>query len=140
MSSLHILFSSTFNLDDLAREKTLRHDGLLARPDFSKATEHHNNFDQETWNSFLDCFHGVEETTIPLAASARLSRIEAAAAQAEASRKKLYYGSIQYVLSYGEMALSLSVFGDHETGKAKICYLDAWFGKSLPSFARLWQL
>lgn len=123
----HLFFRSTFNLDDLQRQKMFKHDGLFGRPDFNTG-EDVNEFSAATWESVMAHFHGQPETSFDTVAEARYGRIKEAI---ERHPKTVKYGSICYVLSYGEIAALLAVFADRETGSASVEYLNIFFGMSI---------
>ena len=124
----YLIFHSIFNLDDLERQKVIKHDGLFGRPDLHTGADV-NAFSKETWESVKMHFDGLPETSFGTVADARYGRIAQAI---QRNPKTVNYGTICYVLSYGEIAALLAVFADPETGSASVQYLDIWFGMKSP--------
>lgn len=71
----------------------------------------------------------MNDTSIPVAAAAKYNRV-----MTETKRdSKIVYGPQQFILSYGETALYISVLGNPVTGVAPVKYVKTFFGKSFPT-------
>lgn len=68
----------------------------------------------------------MKETSIPVASAAKYNRVKTEMAR----DSKIVYGPQQFILSYGETALYISVLGDPVTGVAPVSYVKTFFGKS----------
>jgi hypothetical protein len=88
------------------------------------------SFNETIFNEVMEFYSGMNETSMPVAAKEKYARV-----QEEAGRDSRFtYTAQQFVLSYCETALYLSVMGDPTTGVAPLEYVKDFFGESLCSF------
>lgn len=117
----------SFDLNNLDKHNfPIEHDASLSRADFNEGGDN-TSFNQTIFNEVLAFYEGSDYTSIPVAAIAKYARV-----QTELARDpKFTYTPQQFVLSYGETALYLSVMGDPITGVAPLDYVKIFFGKQL---------
>ncbi|WPH00419.1 Chloroperoxidase [Acrodontium crateriforme] len=105
----------------------IEHDCSLSRKDAYFGDDH--TFDQDTFNQVLAYFDGSEVATIPAASKGRYHRVQ----QSMATNPELSYGALQFVLSYGETALYLSVLDNPLRGNPPVSYVKSFFeNETLP--------
>ncbi|KAK1495353.1 hypothetical protein CCUS01_13486 [Colletotrichum cuscutae] len=114
--------NATFNLDDLNTHgmAVIEHDGSLSRNDFYFGDNH--SFNKDIWESVAVAFTNTT-ISIPTAAKARVSRLQAAAAANPVFN--LTADGTQF--SFIETALYLSVFGNLEDGNANTEWVKVLF-------------
>ena len=112
-----------FDLDALNKHNAIEHDGSLSRADAS--TGDNFSFNQTIFDSYMAFYDGVAEANPELAGKARMARIKTE----QARDPKFKYGPKAQLISNGETALILGVFGDVETGIAPVEFIRIWFGK-----------
>lgn len=115
----------SFDLNDLDEHNfPIEHDASLSRQDAYFGNDY--SFNQTTFNQVLSYYAGMNTTSIPVASHAKYSRV-----QTESQRDPTFtYGPREFLLSYGETALYLSVMGDPTTGIAPVDYVEIFFGKT----------
>lgn len=101
----------------------IEHDCSLSRQDAYFGDDH--TFDQDSFNQVLAYFDGAERVTIPAASKARYHRVQ----QSMANNPTISYGANQFVLSYGETALYLSVLDSPLRGNPPVSYVKSFFGE-----------
>lgn len=112
----------TFDLDDLQEHNfPIEHDASLSRLDNYFGND--DPFNNASWSQVLDSFGDAETITIPIAGKARYARVT----DSRTRNPDFTYTPIQFVLSYGETALYLSVLGDPITGTAPLSYIKDFF-------------
>jgi len=126
----------TFDLDDLDEHNfPIEHDASLSRADFYLDQGDNHSFNQSVFDTVLAYYNGMANTSIPVAAMAKYNRV-----QTEQSRDpKFTYTPQQFVLSYGETALYLSVMGDPITGIAPVDYVKIFFEQERLPYAEGWR-
>ncbi len=112
-----------FDLDNLDKHNAIEHDGSLSRADAS--TGNNYSFNQTIFDTYMAFYDGTNEATPELAGKARMFRIKTEQEQDPA----FHYGPKAQLISNGETALILGLFGDVETGVASVNYIRIWFGK-----------
>ncbi|EPE27336.1 Cloroperoxidase [Glarea lozoyensis ATCC 20868] len=123
-----------FDLDQLDRHNIfIEHDASLSRADTIAGDNH--SFNQTIWDTVLDYYTGMSDTSIPVAAKAKYNRVTTEAERDPA----FFYGPVQFVLSYGETALYLSTMGDPITGVAPIEYVRALFEEERLPYQEGWK-
>jgi len=70
-------------------------------------------------------------TDFESASKARYGRVLACQKAHEAANKEFQYGIKEFILSYGETALLMSLLGDPKEGKIPIEFMKVLFGKSV---------
>lgn len=117
-----------FDLDQVNKHGLIEHDVSLSRND--AALGDNNTFDQYTWDGVLQTYGDNKETDFAHVSKARYDRFLACKKAHEAAERDFEFGIKEFILSYGESALFLSILGDPENGKIPIEYLKVLFGKS----------
>lgn len=99
-----------------------RHDASLSRQDkfFGEWTD----FNQTIFNEVLAFYEGMDIATIPVTAAAKYARVQ----DTQKNNPQALYGPREFLLSYGEAALYLSVLGNPTTGDAPVDYVKIFFG------------
>lgn len=114
--------SGTFDLDNLDEHDLIEHDSSLSRDDYYFGDDH--SFNTQKWQQVLSYVNGSSSTfTISSAARAKYARLETQ----KSLNPDFTYTPQQFILSYGETALYLSVMGDPVTGIAPVNYVRAFF-------------
>ena len=113
----------TFDLDNLDKHNAIEHDGSLSRADSSTGDNH--SFNQTIFDTYMAFYDGVNETSLELAGKARMSRIKTE----QGRDATFHYGPKAQLISNGETALIVSVFGDIDTGIAPVEFIRIWFGE-----------
>jgi len=140
LSVLNNPLATSFDLNNTDKHNfPIEHDASLSRADYYLDNGGNYSFNETIFNKVLAFYSGMNETSIPVAAKAKYVRV-----QEEAGRDSHFtYTAQQFILSYGETALYLSVMGDPITGVAPLEYVKVFFGESLCSFlnhiANLWH-
>ncbi|TVY75661.1 putative sterigmatocystin biosynthesis peroxidase [Lachnellula suecica] len=118
------LLATSFDLNQLDEHNfPIEHDASLSRADYYLNNGDNYSFNQTNFDQVLAFYEGMNETSIPVAAKAKYARV-----QTELARDpKITYGALQFVLSYGETALYLSVFGNPTTGVGPVEYVKTFF-------------
>lgn len=112
----------SFDLDQLAQHNfPIEHDATLSRLDHYFGDD--NPFTNNSWDQVLSSYGDATTITIPIAGAARYARLN----HSKTRNPKLTYTPIQFILSYGETALYLSVLGDPITGNAPVSYVKDFF-------------
>ena len=116
------LVKSSFDLNDLDQHNfPIEHDASLSRLDFYQGDDH--SFNNATWQTVVAYTQGSETFNISSAAHAKYNRVQ--------TQRKVNptfsYGPREFILSYGETALYLSVMGDPVTGIAPVSYVRSFF-------------
>ena len=124
----------SFDLDMLSKhDVVIEHDASLSRADASTGDNH--SFNQSIWNSVLAYYSGQSAATIPVAAKAKFNRV----VTEEARDKSFSYGPAQFLFSYGETAIYLSVMGDPVTGVAPLGYVNSLFEEERLPYEQGWR-
>lgn len=114
----------SFDLNDLDEHNfPIEHDASLSREDFH-VNGNDYGFNQTVFDSVVAYFHGTD-ATVATAAKAKFNRVVVERAR----DARFQYGPREFVLSYGETALYLSVMGDPITGVAPVKYVKVFFGE-----------
>lgn len=118
--------AQSFDLADLSRHNfPIEHDASLSRADYYLDNNDNYSFNETIFNKVLSFFQRMVHTTIPVAAKAKYARVS----EERARDSHFTYTPQQFVLSYGETALYLSVMGDPVTGIAPLEYVRIFFGE-----------
>lgn len=126
--------SLQFDLDQLAHhEMVIEHDASLSRDDASSGNNY--SFNQTIFDAVLDYFKGMEDATIPVAAKAKYNRV----LTEKARDPDFTYGLVQFIFSYGETAIYLSVMGDPKTGIAPVEYIKVLFEQERLPYEEGWR-
>lgn len=120
--------SNSFDLNHLIKHGDIEHDVSLSRDDVGFGNNH--SFNPEIWANVMDTYGKDEMTSFQTASQARYNRVRAAKKAHEDAGVDLQYGIKEFILSYGESALLLSLLGDPENGKVPVEYLRVLFGES----------
>lgn len=122
--------ATSFDLNNLDEHNfPIEHDASLSRADYYLDNGDNYSFNETIFDTVLAYYNGMENTSIPVAAKAKYNRV-----QTESKRDpKFTYTPQQFILSYGETALYLSVMGDPITGIAPLDYVKIFFGKPNPT-------
>jgi hypothetical protein len=134
--------ATSFDLNDLDEHNfPIEHDASLSRGDFYINNGDNYDFNQTIFDTVLAYYNGMNETSIPVASKAKYvlfllegmmiaDRVRYNRVTTEEGRDpKFTYTPQQFILSYGETALYISVMGDPITGVAPIEYVKIFFGK-----------
>lgn len=113
--------SGTFDLDNLDLHDLIEHDSSLSRNDIYFGDNH--SFDNDKWQEVLAYANGSQTFDITSGAKAKYHRLQ----EQRRLNPELTYTPLQFVLSYGETALYLSVMGDPITGVAPVSYVRSFF-------------
>ncbi|KAG0649825.1 sterigmatocystin biosynthesis peroxidase stcC [Hyphodiscus hymeniophilus] len=126
----------SFDLNDLDEHNfPIEHDASLSRADYNLNNGNNYSFNQSIFNTVLAFYNRMDSTSIPVAAKAKLNRV-----QTERARDPEFtYTPQQFVLSYGETALYISVMGDPETGVAPLEYVKIFFEEERLPYAEGWR-
>jgi hypothetical protein len=118
----------SFDLDNLDEHNFPgEHDASLSRQDYYFGDNH--SFNQTIWDSVLAFFPTGPNANITLepAAKARYNRV-----LVESARDPSFtYTPYQYIFSYGDTALYLSIMGNPITGVAPRAWVEMFFGMYL---------
>jgi hypothetical protein len=119
------LLQGYLNLDNLDKHNfPLEHDASLSRQDYYFGDDH--TFNQTIWNSVLAFYPTGPNVNITMqpAALARYNRVKV-----EAKRDPTFtYTPYQFLISYADTALYLSVMGNPITGIAPRSWVEMFFG------------
>lgn len=130
------LLATSFDLNDIDEHNfPIEHDASLSRADYNLNDGNNYSFNQSIFNTVLAYYDGMENTSIPVAAKAKLNRVKTETAR----DPKFTYTPQQFVLSYGETALYISVMGDPETGVAPLEYVKVFFEQERLPYAEGWR-
>lgn len=118
--------ATSFNLDNLDEHNfPIEHDASLSRADYNLGNGDNYSFNQSIFDTVLSYYGDMVNTSIPVAAMAKINRVKTE----DARDPDFTYTPQQFVLSYGETALYLSVMGDPITGVAPLEYVKIFFGQ-----------
>ncbi|CCG82228.1 Putative uncharacterized protein [Taphrina deformans PYCC 5710] len=113
--------AGSFDLDNLDLHNLIEHDSSLSRDDYYFGDNH--SFNNGKWQEVLAFVKGGENFNITSAAKAKYHRLQ----EQTALNPTLTYTPLQFILSYGETSLYLSVMGDPITGVAPVSYVRSFF-------------
>jgi hypothetical protein len=120
--------AQSFDLNNLNEHNfPIEHDASLSRSDFYLDNGDNYSFNETIFDEVLRFYRGMTHTSIPVAAKAKYARV----AEESARDSHFTYTPQQFILSYGETALYLSVMGDPITGVAPLEYVKVFFGEFL---------
>lgn len=114
----------TFDLSDLKKHNFIEHDASLSREDLSLSGDA-ATFRPDIWAGVLEEYEGMVNTTLEAAARARAKRV----AVATERNPDIKFNMKEKLLSYGETALYLSIFGGLKSGSAPVDWINIWFGE-----------
>ncbi|EME40839.1 hypothetical protein DOTSEDRAFT_74410 [Dothistroma septosporum NZE10] len=111
----------------------IEHDASLSRID----TFFGNNrpFNQTIFNQVLAFYDGMENATIPVTSYAKYARVQ----DSQKRNPTFTYGPREFLLSYGEAALYLSVLGDPTSGIAPVKYIQTFFEQERLPYNEGWR-
>lgn len=128
--------ATSFDLNDLDEHNfPIEHDASLSRADYYLANGDNHDFNQSIFDEVLKYYDGMKETSIPVAAKAKYNRV----VTEEGRDPKFTYGPLQFILSYGETALYLSVMGDPTSGVAPLKYVKIFFEEERLPYNEGWR-
>jgi len=114
----------SFDLDMLAsHDHVIEHDASLSRADASTGNDY--SFNQTIWDT-VKAYYGHTSpgvATLTEAAKAKFMRVTTE----DAADPAFSYGPVQFIFSYGESALYLSVMGNASTGDAPTAFVNSLF-------------
>lgn len=117
--------ATSFDLNNLDEHNfPIEHDASLSRADYYLNNGDNYDFNQTIFDTVISYYDGMDNTSIPVAAKAKINRVNTE----EARDSHFTYTPQQFILSYGETALYLSVMGDPITGVAPVEYVRIFFG------------
>ncbi|GAB7340129.1 hypothetical protein MBLNU457_6613t1 [Dothideomycetes sp. NU457] len=112
----------SFDLDMLdSHDHLIEHDASLSRQDAYFGNDH--SFNQTIWDTVKAYYGSDGVASLTEAAKAKFMRVTTE----DARDPEFSYGPVQFILSYGETALYLSVMGDATTGDAPVDYVNSLF-------------
>lgn len=111
------------DLDALVKHNAIEHDGSLSRQDAFAGDNH--SFNQTIFDSWLAQIGDTDVITTALAGKARMYRVKTE----QARDPKFKYGQKQQLISNGETALIMGIFGDIYKGDANKSWVKVFFGK-----------
>ncbi|KAF2088261.1 Cloroperoxidase [Saccharata proteae CBS 121410] len=128
------LLSPSFDLNNLdSHNFPIEHDASLSRADAYFGDNH--SFNATIFSTVLAYFSSTNTTSIPLAAHARYNRV-----LTEKARDPAFtYTAQQFITSYGETALYLSVLGDPVTGVAPVEWVKVFFEQERLPYNEGWR-
>ncbi|CZS89794.1 hypothetical protein WAI453_002840 [Rhynchosporium graminicola] len=130
------LLAQSFTLKDIRKHNfPIEHDASLSRADFNLNNGDNWMFNQSIFDTVLQYYDGMTETSIPVASAAKYNRVRTE----QARDKKFTYTPQQYVLSYGETALYLSTMGNPVTGVAPVEYVKVLFEEERLPYNEGWR-
>ncbi|KAB8289717.1 hypothetical protein EYC80_010628 [Monilinia laxa] len=131
------LLATSFDLDNLNEHNSpTEHDASLSRSDYFTSSNHDNySFNQTIFNQVLSFYSSQTKTSIPVAAAAKYARVKAE----EKEDPQFVYQAQQFLLSYGESALYLSVLGDPVEGIADIEWVKVFFEEERLPYEEGWR-
>ncbi|KAE9377062.1 Cloroperoxidase [Stipitochalara longipes BDJ] len=130
------LLATSFDLNDLNEHNfPIEHDASLSRADYYGNNEDNYSFKETIFDTVLAYYDGMNETSIPVAAKAKYNRV----ATEERKDPKFTYTPQQFILSYGETALYISVMGDPIYGVASVEYVRIFFEQERLPYAEGWR-
>jgi len=126
----------SFDLNDLSYHNfPIEHDASLSRADFYLNNGDNYSFNQSIFDTVLRYYDGMQNTSIPVAAKARYNRVQTE----QARDSKIVYDPQQFILSYGETSLYISVLGDPITGVAPVDWVKIFFEQERLPYAEGWR-
>ncbi|KAI9644700.1 hypothetical protein NHQ30_006726 [Ciborinia camelliae] len=131
------LHATSFDLDNLNEHNfPIEHDASLSRSDYFASLTHDNHsFNQTIFDQVLSFYSSQSKTSIPVAAAAKYARVK----YEEKEDSKFVYSAQQFVLSYGETALYLSILGDPINGVADVEWVRVFFEKERLPYEEGWR-
>ena len=109
------------------------HDASLSRQDAFFGNDY--SFNQTIFNQVLSYYKGMPKTSIPVAAKAKYARVQ----DSQKRNPTFTYGPREFILSYGETALYLSIMGDPTTGVAPLNYVKIFFEQERLPYKEGWR-
>ncbi|KAA8566951.1 hypothetical protein EYC84_010047 [Monilinia fructicola] len=131
------LLATSFDLDNLNEHNfPIEHDASLSRSDYFTSPNHDNySFNQTIFNQVLAFYSSQTRTSIPIAAAAKYARLKTE----EKEDAQFVYQAQQFLLSYGESALYLSVLGDPVEGVADLEWVRVFFEEERLPYKEGWR-
>jgi len=127
--------ATTFDLDNIDEHNfPIEHDASLSRADFNEGGDNYS-FNQSIFDQVLSYYTGMANTSIEVAAKAKYARVTTE----EGSDPDFTYTPQQFVLSYGETALYISVMGNPVTGVAPLEYVEIFFEEERLPYNEGWR-
>jgi hypothetical protein len=117
----------SFDLSMLDKHGIIEHDVSLTRNDVAFGDNH--TFDSEVWKRVIGTYEGLTTTDFKTVSKARYDRVQASKEAHVQAKKDWQYGIKEFILSYGESALFLSLLGDPKNGKIPVEYLRVLVGE-----------
>jgi len=128
--------STSFDLDMLNKHNVIEHDASLSRSDYNVSPDHDNHdFNQTIFDQVLRVYGGMTETSIEVAAKARMARLNFEMAE----DSQIFFGAEQVTLSFGESALYLSTMGDPVTGVGSLEWVKVLFEEERLPYNEGWR-
>ncbi|KAG4434921.1 hypothetical protein IFR05_009590 [Cadophora sp. M221] len=128
--------TTSFTLKDIRKHNfPIEHDASLSRADFNLDNGDNWMFNQSIFDTVLQYYNGMTETSIPVASAAKYNRVKTE----QARDPKFTYTPQQYVLSYGETALYLSTMGNPTTGVAPVEWVKVFFEQERLPYNEGWR-
>lgn len=130
-------FATSFNLDNLNEHNfPIEHDASLSRSDYyASPTRDNHSFNQTIFNQVLSFYASQSETSIPVAAAAKYARVKFE----QGNDSRFTYQAQQFLLSYSETALYLSVLGDPVSGVANVDWVKVFFQEERLPYEEGWR-
>ncbi|CAK4032758.1 related to chloroperoxidase [Lecanosticta acicola] len=124
----------SFDLNDLDQHNfPIEHDASLSRQDAFFGNDY--SFNQTIFNQVLSFYDGMANTSIPVASKAKYARVQ----DSQQRDPTFTYGPREFILSYGETALYLSIMGDPTTGVAPVDYVKIFFEQERLPYNEGWR-
>ena len=123
--------SGAFTLQDLKKHNIIEHDGSLSRADVGTAGDNDQKFNPTVFEEFKSFFGGATQIQLPLAATARWSRIKSA----QKTNPKFVYGPSQRFNSYAETAVYFQLLQSSAVGTVPLEFLEILFREPLSSLS-----
>ncbi|ESZ94018.1 hypothetical protein SBOR_5596 [Sclerotinia borealis F-4128] len=129
--------ATSFDLDNLNEHNfPIEHDASLSRADYFSSPTHDNySFNQTIFNQFFSFYSSHSHTSIPVAAAAKYAREN----YEEREDTRFSYEAQQFLSSYGETALYLSVLGDPVNGVADTEWVRVFFEQERLPYEEGWR-
>ncbi|CEJ93652.1 hypothetical protein VHEMI09228 [[Torrubiella] hemipterigena] len=123
----------TLDLDALIKHNAIEHDGSLSRQDNFAGNNH--SFNQTIFDSWLAQIGDTDVITTALAGKARMYRVKTE----QARDPEFKYGQKQQLISNGESALIMGIFGDIYKGDANKSWVKVFFEQERLPYNEGWR-
>ncbi|PVI03381.1 Chloroperoxidase [Periconia macrospinosa] len=129
--------SGAFTLADLNKHNLIEHDGSLSRRDqgLQEGGKVTATLDEDVFDEFLKSFNGSQSVSLPAAAAARWSRIQAS----RKTNPHFSYTTTNRFSSYSETGVYYMVLQDPTTGTVPIDYLKILFKEERLPYVEGWR-